>query len=78
MSDTPAQPPEAVTQERLLTLELALAHAERAIGDLSDLVRDQQAQIDGLTRQTGALRATLQRLAAENEDGSMAPWHPIG
>lgn len=48
---------------RLLALERALAHAERAIADLSDLARDQQAQIDGLKRHHLALRATLERLA---------------
>lgn len=50
------------TEKRLTELETALAHAERAAEELSEVVRDQAAQIDLMTRQIAALARRLRDL----------------
>lgn len=47
------------TEKRLTELETALAHAERAGEEMSEVVRDQAGRIDLLTRQIAALARRL-------------------
>lgn len=58
------------TDQRLTELEIALAHAERTIEELSDVVRAQVDRIAALERRA-ALVAT--RLAAVEESAAPAP-----
>lgn len=56
--------------DRLTELEIALAHAERAVEELSDVVREQAARVAVLERQVAALAA---RLGAVEEGGGAVP-----
>ena len=60
------------TEKRLTELETALAHAERAVEELSEVVRDQAGQIDLMTRQIAALARRLRDLeeAASTSPGA--------
>lgn len=48
--------------KRLDGLEAALAHAERAISDLSDMVAVQGRELEALRRENRFLRTRLERL----------------
>lgn len=48
-----------MTDERLTGIEIALAHAERTVEELSELVREQAGRIVRLERQVAALAARL-------------------
>ena len=54
-------------EDRLMTLELALAHAEAALADLSDMVRRQGDDIAALRRDNYRLLARIERI----EDGML-------
>ena len=56
--------------ERLTELEIALAHAERTVEELSDIVRAQDGRIAALERRAVLLTT---RLAAVEEGGAPAP-----
>lgn len=55
--------------DRLTELEIALAHAERTVEELSDMVREQAGRVALLERQVAVLAA---RIAAV-EDGAGGP-----
>lgn len=56
--------------DRLTALEIALAHAERTVEELSDVVREQAERVARLERQVAGLAA---RLGAVEEGGGPAP-----
>ncbi|CAA7623369.1 SlyX family protein [Magnetospirillum sp. UT-4] len=58
--------------DRLTAVETALAHAEAAIHDLSDMVRSQGREIDALRGEVTRLRAALIALRDRDEDGEGA------
>ena len=60
-----------MSEDRLTALESALAHAERTVEELSDVVREQATRTERLERQIGALAARLG--AAEERAESAAP-----
>lgn len=60
-------------EERLEALETALAHAEAAVQDLSDVARAQAAEIEALRIEQRRLLARLDGLEAALDDG--APSH---
>jgi uncharacterized coiled-coil protein SlyX len=49
-------------EARLISLEIALAHAEAALSDLSEMVALQAVDIEGLRRDHRRLLLRLQRL----------------
>lgn len=57
-----------MTSDRIEALEIALAHAEAEIADLSDACRAQWTEIEALKREIGKLTRTLEAMAAEPED----------
>ena len=65
-----------MTSERIETLEIALAHAEATIDDLSTEVRRQGLEIDGLRKEIGKLTRSLETLAASDEDAPAADQRP--
>lgn len=66
-----------MTSDRIEALEIALAHAESAIGDLSDICRAQGLEIDVLKREIGKLTRSLEALATDGgEDAPAADRRP--
>ncbi|QIE55501.1 SlyX family protein [Pikeienuella piscinae] len=57
-----------MTSERFESLEIALAHAEAEIADLSETCSRQWAEIDALKHQIAKLTRSLEAMAAEPED----------
>ncbi len=64
-------------QTRLTAVEEKIAHLERHLGELDEVVRGLYDRSDGFRRQLDAMRATVQSLnaprgeaAAEGSDGS--------
>ncbi|WP_142848967.1 SlyX family protein [Telmatospirillum sp. J64-1] len=51
-------------EKRIATLEIALAHAEASIQDLSDMAARQWAEIDSLTTQARLLKDRVRALEA--------------
>ena len=62
--------------DRIEALETALAHAEAAIDDLSDVVRSQTAELDELRRDFGKLTRTLQAMMEDQEESAPADQRP--
>lgn len=62
-------------ETRLTTLETALAHAEAAIQDLSDLARAQGDEIAALKAETRRLKALVLEMREQREDGD-TPFVP--
>ena len=60
-----------MSSDRIEALEEALAHAEKAIEDLSDEAIRQAAEIDRLTRQIAKVTRTIEAMA--EDDGDDAP-----
>lgn len=58
-----------MTGDRLTAAEIALAHAEAAIEDLSDEVRRQGAEIEALRRDIRRLEALIDRLRDDGGAG---------
>ncbi len=52
-------------REKIETLEMQVAHQERALEDLNGVVAAQWAQIDGLTREVARLAETVRQTAAQ-------------
>ena len=61
---------------RIEALETALAHAEAALEDLSDMVRAQGEEIDALRRELGRLSRALQAALEDQGDASPADQRP--
>ncbi len=59
-------------ERRLVALEMALAHAEAALTDLSDMVAAQATEIEVLRRDGRRLQARIERL----EEGESEPDSP--
>ncbi len=55
-------------ERRLTALETALAHAEAALADLSDMVVAQTGEIEALRRDNRRLQARIERLE-ESDSG---------
>lgn len=68
-----------MTSDRIDALEIALAHAEATITDLSDTCAEQWREIDAMKKEIGKLTRTLEAMAAgdEGEDpkARMLPPH---
>ena len=59
------------TERRLTALETALAHAEVALADLSDMVVAQAGEIESLCRDNRRLQARIERLEeSDSEPGN--------
>lgn len=56
---------ENALRERIETLEMQVAHQERALEELNGVVAAQWAQIDGLTREVARLAETVRQTAAQ-------------
>lgn len=56
---------ETALRERIETLEMQVAHQERALEELNGVVAAQWAQIDGLTREVARLAETVRQTAAQ-------------
>ncbi|MEM8753194.1 MAG: SlyX family protein [Pseudomonadota bacterium] len=54
-----------MTSDRIEALEAAVAHAEAAIEDLSEVARRQSEEIDALRRELGKLVRTLEAALEE-------------
>ncbi len=52
-------------EERLITLEIRLAHFERMAEDMSDVLTDQARTIDVLTAQLRRLRERMEEMRLE-------------
>lgn len=59
-------------EARLTALETALAHAEAAIQDLSDLARAQAGEIAALKAETRRLRTLVLELRDQRDEGDMS------
>lgn len=62
--------------DRIEALETALAHAEAAIEDLSDVIREQGAEIEQLRRELGRLTRSLETMIEEGQDAPPANQRP--
>mgnify|MGYP000365582237 CR=1 FL=1 len=62
--------------DRLEALEIALAHQEAAVEDLSEIVQRQWAEIDGLKREIGRLTRTLEAAMEGDDDAPPANQPP--
>lgn len=63
-----------MSEDRLQAAEVALAHAEAAIEDLSEEVRRQGVEIDALKADIRRLHGLIQRLQDdEPDDGAFVP-----
>jgi uncharacterized coiled-coil protein SlyX len=51
-------------ESRLVDLEVRYTHLERQVGELSEMVFEQQKTIDGLLRQFAATKAQLTQLSS--------------
>lgn len=56
------------SEARIEALEIALAHAEAALEDLSETCRAQWAEIDALKAAVGKLTRTLEAAMEDDED----------
>lgn len=61
---------------RLATVEQTLAHQDRQIQDLSDMVTRQWREIDGLKKSLGRTQQRLEDLESPSEDGDAARDRP--
>lgn len=61
-----------MSEDRLTALETALAHAEAAIQDLSELARAQGEEIARLKRETAQLKDLVRQWREDREDGDSA------
>ncbi|MEO1613283.1 MAG: SlyX family protein [Pseudomonadota bacterium] len=57
-----------MTSDRIEALEIALAHAEASIEDLSEVAQRQGAEIEALRRDIGKLTRTLEAMLEDRED----------
>lgn len=64
------------TERRLTELEMALAHAEAAAEDLSEVVRDQGVRLDRLARQMEILLLRLAEMEAVGQGSGEADAPP--
>jgi uncharacterized coiled-coil protein SlyX len=71
--DAPAATPR---DERLDAVEFKLAHLERAVQELSDVVYRQQRQIDGLLDLQRGLREQLEDLIGRTDDAAPVELPP--
>lgn len=65
-----------MTSDRIEGLETALAHAEAAVEDLSDVVRAQGAEIEALRREVGRLTRTMAAMLEDVEEAAPANQKP--
>ena len=56
------------SDSRIEALEIALAHAEAAVEDLSDEVTRQGAEIDALRREIGKLTRTMEAMLDDRDE----------
>jgi SlyX protein len=61
---------------RIETLEFKLAHLERAVQELSDVLYRQQRELDGVVEVNRQLRRQLEEFATRAADGSVAEIPP--
>lgn len=62
-----------MTSDRIETLEIALAHAEAAIADLSEICQTQWRELDALRKEFGKLTRTMEAFAAAQDDQGAPP-----
>ncbi|MEL7462986.1 MAG: SlyX family protein [Pseudomonadota bacterium] len=66
-----------MTSEKIEALEIALAHAEASIEDLSEVAQRQGAEIEALRREIGKLTRTLEAMLEDrDEDAPPADQKP--
>ena len=61
-------------EARITELEMTVTHQERTIGELSDVVAEQWARIEGLQRELARLEETKAD-AADDDVADQAPPH---
>ena len=59
--------------DKLETIETTLAHHERQIGELSEMIASQWKEIDRLKRHIMKTEAKLEELEAAKEDTALTP-----
>lgn len=57
-----------MTSEKIEALEIALAHAEASIDDLSEVAQRQGAEIEALRREIGKLTRTLAAMLEDRDE----------
>jgi SlyX protein len=62
-------------EQRLLDMEVRLAHQDRILADLNDVIATQWKKIDGLERQLRQLDAELQALDVDTGPAQQKPPH---
>lgn len=65
-----------MSSERIEALEIALAHAEAAVEDLSDVVQKQNGDIAALRRDVGKLTRTIEAMLEKGEEAAPADAKP--
>jgi SlyX protein len=64
-----------MTEQRLLDMEVRLAHQDKTIADLNDVIASQWKKLDGLERQLRQLDAELQALDVDTGPAQQKPPH---
>ena len=62
-----------MTSEKIEALEIALAHAEASIEDLSEVAQRQGGEIEGLRREVGKLTRTLEAMLEDRDEDAPPP-----
>lgn len=65
-----------MSSERIEALEVALAHAEAAVEDLSETVQSQWAEIDALKRDVAKLTRSLEAALEGDDDAPPVDQRP--
>lgn len=65
-----------MSSDRIEALEIALAHAEAAIEDLSEMVQRQTAELDALRRELGKTTRTIEAMLEDGEEAAPADQTP--
>ena len=76
IEEAPSHRSAAVGSDRLETVEFKLAHLERAVQDLSDVVYRQQQQLDAALAMNLHLRQQLQEFDGRASDASSVEIPP--
>ncbi len=64
-----------MANDHLIDIEERYMHLEKLVDQLNEIVTDQQAQIEALSRQLGAVRAEIQTGAEKSEGEEPPPPH---
>jgi SlyX protein len=64
----PERPRDEALEQRIQALEERLAYQQRLLEELNEVVLEQRGELDRLSRQAVASRATIEQLLAQGED----------